>query len=170
MTRVLASIQIAVILGLAGPAVGEQPADPTRICNDLLQQHVAQAAGADFRKQNFWLFDAAKKGCLDLATQLLNQGAALEARDRFSNAALLLAARGGHTDMVEFLLDQGADLGHVNLADSGALLRALSAQCCETAEALLAAGADQTGKTPVNMVLEKVYRCTSDPLTNVAEV
>jgi len=50
------------------------------------------------------LFSAVDKNCLDLATELLDHGASVDARDRLGARPLSHAARFGHLGMVDLLL------------------------------------------------------------------
>ncbi len=98
-------------------------------------------SGASLRKLNFYLFDAAERGCLDLARQFIDAGAKVVARDRFGNTALNIAARMGHSDLIGYLLEEGSDLEKANLAGSTPLLRAVDGERRRAVKLLLEAGA-----------------------------
>ena len=67
------------------------------------------------------LFSAADGNCIALATELLDYGASVDARDRFGARPLSHAARFGHLTMVDLLLARGAPINARNLAGATAL-------------------------------------------------
>jgi hypothetical protein len=67
------------------------------------------------------LFSAADGNCIGLATELLDDGASVDARDRFGARPLSHAARFGHLEMVDLLLARGAPTDARNLAGATAL-------------------------------------------------
>ena len=71
------------------------------------------------------LFSAADGNCIDLATELLDHGASVDARDRFGARPLSHAARFGHLPMVDLLLARAAPLDARNLAGATALFFAV---------------------------------------------
>jgi ankyrin repeat protein len=141
----LGTATVLVALIASAPVTGTSPferGESALVCGELEQQ-VRIRGGADNPVQrSYHLFDAAERGCISLVERFLDEGAHLEARDRFGNTPLLLAARKGHTELVRFLLARGAEIDHANVAGSTALLRAVDADRRRTAEVLLAAGAD----------------------------
>ena len=56
------------------------------------------------------LLEAAEKGDLKLVKELLDQGADLEAKDKYGRRPLHNAVYYGHLEVVKLLLDRGADL------------------------------------------------------------
>jgi outer membrane protein assembly factor BamB len=56
------------------------------------------------------LLDAAQRGDLGAVTKMLQQGANVNAKNRYNSTPLILAALGGHGDVVKLLVDRGADL------------------------------------------------------------
>lgn len=126
-------------------AIAKQPAPHgknARICEDLNLKFQSAAGGENFRKLNFYLFDAAERGCLELAERFVAAGADVNARDRFGNTALNIAARMGHKDVISLLIGQGSDVVKPNLAGSTPLLRAVESDRRRAAKLLLEAGAD----------------------------
>ncbi|TDI53987.1 MAG: ankyrin repeat domain-containing protein [Alphaproteobacteria bacterium] len=126
----------------------------TLVCRALAQNITQQPGELDSRQLNFFLFDAAQKGCGAVAVGLLDQGASLAARDRFANTALVLAAANGHSDLVAYFLDKGAALDHANLNGSTALLRAAISNERKMVKLLLDRGAtvivqNRAGATPL---------------------
>ncbi len=140
---VLASVLAGVapmVSGAGGPPA--QLGGNRLICDELTQRLATAGPKRNLRTISFLLFEAAERGCIALAERLLEEGAAIGARDRAGNTALLRAARMGETEMVELLLARGADLAHRNLEGSTALLRAVEMNRRQTVRRLLAAGAD----------------------------
>jgi hypothetical protein len=78
-------------------------------------QNSARAAAARSAPQPAALQSAAASGDTLQATALLNQGAALDARDEQGRTPLMLAVMQGKLDVVRLLLNRGAD---PNIADS----------------------------------------------------
>ncbi len=124
------------------------------VCQSVAQEITQKSGPSNSRQLNFFLFDAAKKGCGVVAAGLLDQGASLAARDRFANTAFVLAAANGHDELAAYFLDKGAALDHANLNGSTALLRAVVANERKMVKVLLERGADvfvqnRSGVTPL---------------------
>ncbi|HEX9341346.1 MAG TPA: ankyrin repeat domain-containing protein [Thermoplasmata archaeon] len=83
--------------------------------------------------------DAAR---LDLAQDLIQRGADLEAKDERGYSALILAAFKGRTAVLRTLLEGGADAKAQDRHGNGALMFAAQWGDLEAAKLLLAAGAD----------------------------
>jgi ankyrin repeat protein len=100
------------------------------------------------------LFSAADGNCIALATELLDYGASVDARDRFGARPLSHAARFGHLEMVDLLLGRGAPINARNLAGATALYFAAEGGHVPVALRLIERGADvnlagRSGVTPV---------------------
>ena len=95
----------------------------------------------DPRQLNFQLFESAKKGRTRDVLLYLKHGAAIKARDRFGNTALLLAAFSGRAKTVKVLLEAGSDINHKNIMGSTALYRAARSGKNKSVRLLLKAGA-----------------------------
>lgn len=111
------------------------------VCAQLKSDVAENASETNEPRRNFQLLDAAEKGCIGVAEDLINRGASVEARNRFANMALHQAAQGGHAGMIRLLLDNGASINQANLAGSTPLLKAVNNNKRKAVEALLAAGA-----------------------------
>jgi uncharacterized protein len=105
------------------------------------------------------LFSAADHNCLDLATQLLDEGASVDARDRIGARALSHAARSGHPEMVDFLLARGAPINARDLNGATALYYAAERGQSSVVQRLIERGADVnlTGRSGVSPVAAAAY-------------
>ena len=138
-----AAATLLVLAGAPGPALAQgAPGEHERSCAQIAQRHRTARQPLDQRKNNFFLFDAAGRGCDELIRVFLAAGASVAARDRSGNTALSIAARMGRTATVELLVAAGSQLDHRNLAGASPLLRAATDGRRRTARALLALGAD----------------------------
>jgi ankyrin repeat protein len=111
------------------------------VCAQLSSDIAENASATNEPRRNFQLLEAAEKGCVSVAQKLIDQGASVEARNRFANMALHQAAQGGHVAVIKLLLDKGANINQANLAGSTPLLKAVNNNKSKAVEALLAAGA-----------------------------
>jgi ankyrin repeat protein len=105
------------------------------------------------------LFAAADANCLALATELLDFGASLDARDRFGARPLSHAARFGHLEMVDLLLARGAAIDARNLAGATALYFAAERSHTAVVQRLIARGADVnlTGRSDISPIAAAAY-------------
>ncbi len=97
------------------------------------------------------LLVAASDGNLEGVEEALQQGADINARGEFGDAALNLAAEHGHKEVVQRLLDKGADIHNLGGADKTPIMNA--------------AFAGNIGI--VRLLLEKGARVTDDLLMSV---
>lgn len=88
------------------------------------------------------LFEAAESGNTEQARALLDQGAAVDCRDRYENTPLIQAARYGHLDTVELLLQRGAELEAYSDWNTTAFLAACESGNIALIRLLLAKGAN----------------------------
>jgi ankyrin repeat protein len=111
------------------------------------------------------LFSAADGNCIDLATELLDYGASVDARDRFGARPLSHAARAGHLEMVNLLLARGATIDARNLAGATALYFAAQGGRGPVARRLIEGGADVnlTGPSGISPVAAAAY-AGNDPI------
>ena len=111
-------------------------------CQELTQSYqTAKQAMAD-RQVNSHLAQAASKGCLTLAQELLKDGASVFARRREGDTALHHAVRAPEPDVARLLLDHGADIEQRDLAGATPLTLAIDANRSRTVILLLDRGAD----------------------------
>jgi ankyrin repeat protein len=105
------------------------------------------------------LFSAADGNCVDLATQLLDQSASVDARDRIGARPLSHAARSGHLEMVDLLLARGAPIDARDLNGATALYYAAERGQTAVVERLIERGADVnlTGRSGVSPVAAAAY-------------
>ena len=105
------------------------------------------------------LFSAADGNCIDLATELLDHGASVDARDRLGARPLSHAARSGHLEMVDLLLARGAPIDARNLDGATALYFAAEGGHTSIAQRLIERGADVnlTGRSGVSPVAAAAY-------------
>jgi len=107
---------------------------------------------------------AAKTGDAERLLELLEDGAEVDALDRYGQTALMLAARNGFFDAVAVLIDADADLDHTSKYNLSALMLATINDHLDIVEQLVAAGADleiagsgasrYAGKTALEIALD----------------
>ena len=88
------------------------------------------------------LMQAARRGEVDIARELIAVGATLDALNRDGNNALWLACFNGNPEIIDLLIEAGMDLNHQNDNGATCLMYAASAGKSEVVARLLAAGAD----------------------------
>ncbi len=105
------------------------------------------------------LFSAADHNCVNLATELLDQGASVDARDRIGARPLSHAARSGHLEMVDLLLARGAPTNARDLNGATALYHAAERGHASVVQRLIERGADVnlTGRSGVSSVAAAAY-------------
>jgi ankyrin repeat protein len=106
------------------------------------------------------LFSAVDKNCLDMAGELLDFGASVDARDRLGARPLSHAARFGHLPMVDLLLARGAPIDARNLAGATALFFAIDGDNTSVAQRLLEreANVNLAGRGSVTPLAVAAYR------------
>ena len=87
---------------------------------------------------------ATRYGDLARLRALLDEGADVNARDRYHQTGLMLAAQGGHAECVRLLLAHGADPDVAAKFSLTALMLAVIGGHAECVRLLMAAGADLT--------------------------
>jgi ankyrin repeat protein len=103
-------------------------------CQEPVERERAEAERA--------LLEAANEGNVTEISKLLDDGAAVDARDAFDRTALLRAAFHGHRDAVELLLARGADANAENMQRRSAVIIAADQGHASVVHSLLEHGAD----------------------------
>jgi len=112
----LCSVAIAVFGTISAALAAE-----SERCQELGRRYHAAKPQITAIEVSLTLFSATDANCLALATELLNEGASVDARDRLGARPLSHAARSGHIEMVDLLLARGAPIDARNLAGATAL-------------------------------------------------
>ena len=149
MHRLIALAALFVI----GTAQTAHAADPAR-CRELDRRYETGKPQLTAIEVSLTLFGAADRNCVELAGQLLDQGASVDARDRLGARPLSHAAQAGHLEMVDLLLQRGAPIDACNLAGSTALFAAAERGQTAVVQRLIERGADaslrgRSGISPV---------------------
>ncbi|MHC2435800.1 ankyrin repeat protein [Bradyrhizobium sp. USDA 4451] len=151
-------IALAALL-VAGHVHGSFAApDPAR-CRELIRKYETDKAQLSAIEISLTLFAAANADCVNLATDLLDHGASVDARDRLGAKPLSHAARSGHLDMVDLLLARGAPVDARNLAGSAALYLAAERGHVAIVQRLIDRGADVnlTGRSGASPIAAAAY-------------
>ena len=147
----------AVIAGLS-VASAAHAADSER-CRELNRKFEISKAQITAIEVSLTLFSSADGNCINLATQLLDQGASIDARDRIGARPLSHAARSGHLEMVDLLLARGAPIDARDLNGASALYYAAERGHNTVVQRLIERGADVklTGRSGVSPVAAAAY-------------
>ena len=145
-------LALAALLVL-GATHAASAADPGR-CRDLNRRYETNKGQWSAIEASQTLFAAADRNCVELATQLLDGGASVDARDRLGARPLSHAARPGHLEMVDLLLQRGAPINARDLAGATALYVAAERGQTAVVQRLIDKGADadlrgRSGTSPV---------------------
>jgi uncharacterized protein len=151
---VLCSLVIATF-----SAVSAASAADTDACREIRRRFEIVKPQITAIEVSLTLFSAVDGNCGDLATELLDHGASVDARDRFGARPLSHAARFGHLPMVDLLLARGAPLDARNLAGATALFAAVERDQTAVAQRLIEHGADVnfTGRSGVSPISAAAY-------------
>lgn len=144
----------SAVLGVLSAAPAALAAESER-CQELARNFQAAKPQITATEISLALFSAADGNCVGLATELLDSGASVDARDRFGARPLSHAARFGHLEMVDLLLARGAPIDARNLAGATALYLAAEGGRLSVAQRLIERGADvklagRSGISPVS--------------------
>ena len=152
---ILCSVGIAVLSAISAAALA---ADSER-CQGLGRKLQAAKPQISAIEISSALFSAADGNCIALATDLLDHGASVDARDRFGARPLSHAARFGHLELVDLLLARGAPIDARNLAGATALYFAAEGGRLSVAQRLIELGADVklTGRSGISPVAAAAY-------------
>jgi uncharacterized protein len=150
----LCSIAIFV-LGTASAALAAE----SQQCQEVGRKFRTERTEITAIEVSSTLFSAADANCTGLATELLDYGASVDARDRLGARPLAHAAKSGHLEMVDLLLAHGAPIDARNLAGATALYSAAEASRVDVALRLMEHGADVrlTGRSGISPVAAAAY-------------
>jgi ankyrin repeat protein len=149
----LCSIVVALSAASAARAAESEPCRDIRLRFETIKPQISAI------EVSLTLFSAVDKNCLDLATELLDHGASVNARDRLGARPLSHAARFGHLGMVDLLLAHGAPIDARNLAGATALYFAAEGGHTPVAQRLIERGADVklAGRSRISPVAAAAY-------------
>src|SRR5678815_6011567 len=103
----------------------------------LCALHTAALAQQAAVNINAELLQAARRGSEAMVRSLLDQGAAVDSRNRLGDTSLNLAAKNGHTRLGLLLIERGADVNQKDLAGVTPLMSAAYNGDLELTQALL---------------------------------
>jgi uncharacterized protein len=150
----LCSVAIAV-LGTVSAVL----ASDTERCQELNRRFLSAKPQITAIEVSLTLFSAVDGNCIALATELLDHGASVDARDRLGARPLSHAARFGHLEMVDLLLAHGAPVDARNLAGATALYFAAEGGHTSVVQRLTERGADVklAGRSGVSPIAAAAY-------------
>src|SRR6266404_1964343 len=148
----------SVVIAVLSAASAALAADSER-CQELGRKFRIAKPQITAIEVSLALFAAVDGNCIDLATELLDYGASVDARDRFGARPLSHAAKSGHLEMVDLLLAHGAPIDARNLAGATALYFAAEGGHAPVAQRLIERGADVklAGRSGVSPVAAAAY-------------
>jgi uncharacterized protein len=134
-------------------------AEESEACRDIRLRFETIKPQISAIEVSLTLFSAVDKNCRDLATELLDHGASVDARDRLGARPLSHAARFGHLEMVDLLLARGAPIDARNLAGATALYFSAEGGHLPIAQRLIERGADVklAGRSGISPVAAAAY-------------
>jgi ankyrin repeat protein len=149
----LCSVAITLVGASTAPA-----AEPER-CQGLARRFEIAKPQITAMEVSLALFSAVDGNCINLVTELLDQGASLDARDRLGARPLSRAAKSGHLQMVDLLLSRGAPIDARNLVGATALYFAAEGSHIAIAQRLIERGADVklTGRSGISPIAAAAY-------------
>lgn len=86
--------------------------------------------------------EAVKNGDVQAARTLLDEGADINALDRYGQTALMIAAHKGHLELTQLLVERGANLNHSAKSKLTALMLTVFSNQPAITSMLIRAGAD----------------------------
>jgi len=148
----------SIVIALLSAASAARAADSER-CQELGRRFGIAKPQITAIEVSLTLFSAVDGNCIGMATELLDHGASLDARDRFGARPLSHAARFGHLQMVDLLLARGAPINARNLAGATALYFAAEGGKTLIVQRLIERGADVklAGRSGVSPVAAAAY-------------
>jgi ankyrin repeat protein len=152
--RFLCSVAIAALSTTSAVLAAD-----TERCQELGLRFRAAKPQITAIEVSLTLFSAADGNCVELASELLDEGASVDARDRFGARPLSHAARSGHLEMVDLLLAHGAPIDARNLVGATALYFAAEGGHTSVVQRLIERGADVklAGRSGVSPVAAAAY-------------
>ena len=139
-------------VGLVAPLVVASAYGNNEIVK-LLLEHPECNVNICIRGGEIPIHHAAREGCKDVMTTLLNHGAILDAKDDLGDTPLLLAAQNGHSELVYQLITRGADVNHRNHEGNDTWYYAIDIKDNDLLETLLSAclvkKIDMTNRQPL---------------------
>src|ERR1700675_1059511 len=149
----LCSIVAALSAAAVARAAESEPCRDVRLRFETIKPQISAI------EVSLTLFSAVDKNCLDLATELLDYGASVDARDRLGARPLSHAARIGDLGMLALLLPHGAPIDARNLAGATALYFAAEGGHTPVAQRLIERGADVklAGRSRISPVAAAAY-------------
>jgi uncharacterized protein len=155
---VLHRLMALTALFVVGVANAGHAADPAR-CREIDRRYETGKPQLTAVEVSLTLFAAADRNCVNLAGQLLDQGASVDARDRLGARPLSHAAQSGHLEMVDLLLQRGAPINARNLAGSTALFAAAERGQTAVVQRLIDHGADVSlkGRSDISPVAAAAF-------------
>src|ERR1700716_497626 len=144
----------SIVISLLSAASAARAADSER-CQELGRRFEVAKPQITAIEVSLTLFSAVDGNCINLATELLDHGASVDARDRFGARPLSHAASFGHLQMVDLLLARDAPINARNLAGATALFFAAERGHTAIVQRLIERGADvnfvgRRGVSPVS--------------------
>jgi ankyrin repeat protein len=151
-------VPCSVVIALLSAASTAGAAESER-CQELRRQFEIAKPQITAIEVSLTLFSAVDGNCVALATDLLDHGASVDARDRFGARPLSHAARFGHLQMVDLLLARGAPIDARNLAGATALYYAAESGHMSIVQRLIERGADVrlAGRSGISPVAAAAY-------------
>jgi ankyrin repeat protein len=148
----------SIVIALLSAASAARAADSER-CQELGRRFEIAKPQITAIEVSLTLFSAVDGNCIGMATELLDHGASLDARDRFGARPLSHAARFGHLQMVDLLLARDAPINARNLAGATALFFAAEGGHTLIVQRLIERGADVklAGRSGVSPVAAAAY-------------
>jgi ankyrin repeat protein len=148
----------SIVIALLSAASAARAADSER-CQELGRRFEIAKPQITAIEVSLTLFSAIDGNCIAMATELLDHGASVDARDRFGARPLSHAARFGHLQMVDLLLARDAPINARNLAGATALFFAAEGGHTLIVQRLIKRGADVklVGRSGVSPVAAAAY-------------
>jgi ankyrin repeat protein len=152
---ILCSVGIAILGSISAAALA---ADSER-CQELGRKFRTAKPQISAIEVSSALFSATDGNCVALATEVLDFGGSVDARDRFGARPLSHAAKFGHLAMVNLLLARSAPINARNLAGATALYFAAEGGHVSVAQRLIEQGADVnlTGRSGISPIAAAAY-------------